>query len=145
MRLSNTPTYRAAVTQSRANRAFKAKMSDLLKGHNITMMQWTIIGLVNDAGKDGLRISDLAGELDTSMAFITTTVNMLEAKGIVQKTSHDRDSRAKLVRIVAAFQPKVTEIENDLHSHIQKWLGQKTSAKDLATYFAVLNVIAEAQ
>lgn len=145
MRLSNTPTYRAAVIQSRANRAFKSKMSDLLKAHNITMMQWTIVGLVSDAGKDGLRISDLAIELDTSMAFITTTVNMLEAKGMVQKSSHDRDSRAKLVRLVETFQPKVTEIEKDLHGHIQKWLGEKVNAKDLATYFTTLELIAKAE
>lgn len=145
MRPANTPTYRAAVTQSRANRAFKSKMSDLLKSHNITMMQWTIVGLVSDSGKDGLRISDLANELDTSMAFITTTVNMLEAKGMVQKSSHERDSRAKLVRLVATFKPKVAEIEKDLHSHIQKWLAKKVNAKDLATYFATLNIIAQAE
>lgn len=143
MRLSTTPTYRSAVTQSRANRAFKAKMSHLLKQHNVTMMQWTIIGLVGDAQKDGLRISDLASELDTSMAFITTTVNMLEAKGIVQKTSHERDSRAKIVRLSDDFRPKVAAIEADLNAHIQKWLTEKVNAKDLATYFAVLNTIAE--
>lgn len=145
MRLSNTPTYRTAVTQSRANRAFKSKMADLLKRHNITMMQWTIIGLVSDSGKDGLRISDLANELDTSMAFITTTVNMLDAKGMVQKSSHERDSRAKLVRLAEDFRPKVAAIETDLHAHMQKWLAEKTNAKDLATYFAVQSIIAEAQ
>jgi DNA-binding MarR family transcriptional regulator len=145
MDLSNSPTYRMAVTQSRANRAFKLKMAQLLRQHNLTMMQWTIIGLVHDGGKAGLRISDLAQELDTSMAFVTTTVNMLEAKGMVQKSSHERDSRAKLVRIADSFKSKVTAVEKDLHSHIEKWLGEKVSAKDLATYMQVLSVIAESE
>lgn len=145
MRLAKTPTYRVAVTQSRANRAFKTKMAQLLKQHNITMMQWTIIGLVHDAGKDGLRISDLAKQLDTSMAFVTTTVNMLEAKGAVQKSSHERDSRAKLVRISQDFAAQVSEIEATINADIEKWLTQKAGAKDLATYFAVLNLIAEAK
>lgn len=143
MRLLTTPTYRMAVTQSRANRAFKAKLSQLLKQHNVTMMQWTIIGLVGDAKKDGLRISDLAAALDTSMAFITTTVNMLEAKGIVEKTSHDRDSRAKIVRLSNSFRPKVGAIETDLSGHVQQWLGEKATPKDLATYFSVLKALAE--
>lgn len=145
MQSSNSPTYRMAVTQSRANRAFKLKMAQLLRQHNLTMMQWTIIGLVHDGGKAGLRISDLAQELDTSMAFVTTTVNMLEAKGMVVKSSHDRDSRAKLVRIVDSFKSKVNEVEKDLHQHIEKWLGEKVSAKDLATYREVLAAIAEAE
>lgn len=142
---SSTPTYRMAVMQSRANRAFKLKMAQLLRQHNLTMMQWTIIGLVQDGGKAGLRISDLAAELDTSMAFVTTTVNMLEAKGMVQKTSHERDSRAKLVRITDSFKSKVKAIEKDLHSHIEKWLSDKVGVKDLETYRKVLNAIAEAE
>jgi len=142
---SDSPTYRMAVTQSRANRAFKLKMAQLLRQHNLTMMQWTIIGLVHDGGKAGLRISDLAQELDTSMAFVTTTVNMLEAKGMVQKTSHERDSRAKLVRITDSFKSKVSAIEKDLYGHIEKWLGEKINAGDLATYRKVLDVIAEAE
>lgn len=145
MGATNSPTYRMAVTQSRANRAFKLKMAQLLRQHGLTMMQWTIIGLVHDGGKDGLRISDLAQELDTSMAFVTTTVNMLEAKGMVQKSSHERDSRAKLVRIVDAFKPKVAEVERDLYAHIEKWLGEKVNAKDLATYRQVLGAIADAE
>jgi DNA-binding MarR family transcriptional regulator len=145
MEFSSTPTYRMAVMQSRANRAFKLKMAQLLRQHNLTMMQWTIIGLVQDGGKAGLRISDLAAELDTSMAFVTTTVNMLEAKGTVQKTSHERDSRAKLVRITEGFKGKVKSIEKDLHSHIEKWLADKVGVKDLETYRKVLNAIAEAE
>lgn len=142
---ANSPTYRMAVTQSRANRAFKLKMAQLLRQHNLTMMQWTIIGLVHDGGKAGLRISDLAQELDTSMAFVTTTVNMLEAKGMVQKSSHERDSRAKLVRIADSFKPKVNSVEKDLRSHVEKWLSEKISVKDLAVYRQVLNAIAEAE
>jgi DNA-binding MarR family transcriptional regulator len=134
-----------AVMQSRANRAFKLKMAQLLRQHNLTMMQWTIIGLVQDGGKAGLRISDLAQELDTSMAFVTTTVNMLEAKGMVQKTSHERDSRAKLVRIADGFKSKVNAIEKDLHGHIEKWLGERVNAKDLAAYRKALDLIAEAE
>ncbi len=144
MELSDLHTYQVAVLQSRGNRAFKSKMSQFLRNHDITMMQWSIIGLVSDSKDSGIRISDLATELDTSMAFITTTVNMLEAKGIVQKAGHERDSRAKLVRLSANFVPKVKAIEAELHTQVAQWLQAKVEAKDLADYLRVLTTIAKA-
>lgn len=143
MKFADISTYRAAVTQSRAQRALKLKVSDLLRQHGITMMQWSIIGLVNESGKTGMRISDLAHELNTSMAFITTIVNILEAKKVVQKTSHERDSRAKVVRMHDSFRPKVEAIEASLHTQMGDWLNTRASQKDLAIYFTVLNSLAE--
>lgn len=143
MKFTDIPTYRAAVTQSRAQRALKIKVSELLRSHGITMMQWSIIGLVFEARENGMRISDLAKELNTSMAFITTIVNILDAKGVVEKTSHERDSRAKIVRLSKAFQPKVTEIEALMHAQLDEWLNTRANKKDLSTYFTVLSQLAD--
>lgn len=143
MKFSDIPTYRAAVIQSRAQRAIKTKVSELLKSHGITMMQWSIIGLVSESGKAGLRISDLASELNTSMAFITTIVNILDAKGVVQKTSHERDSRSKVVRLDPGFKSKVDEIEKAMHAQMEEWLGTRAGQKDLGVYFTVLSSLAE--
>lgn len=145
MKFTEIPTYRAAVTQSRAQRALKIKVSELLRSHGITMMQWSIIGLVFEAGKNGMRISDLAKELNTSMAFITTIVNILDAKGVVEKTSHERDSRAKVVRLSETFQPKVDEIETRMHAQLNEWLNTRANKKDLGTYFAVLSQLADSK
>lgn len=142
MQFTDIPTYRAAVTQSRAQRALKIKVSELLRSHGITMMQWSIIGLIFEADKVGMRISDLAKELNTSMAFITTIVNILEAKGVVQKTNHERDSRAKIVRLSDDFKPKVSEIEGHMHSQLDDWLNERANKKDLNVYFAVLAQLA---
>lgn len=143
MKFTDIPTYRAAVTQSRAQRALKIKVSELLRSHGITMMQWSIIGLVFEAGETGMRISDLAKELNTSMAFITTIVNILEAKSVVQKTNHERDSRAKVVRLTEAFKPKVNEIEGLMHAQLDEWLNTRANKKDLSVYFSVLSQLAE--
>lgn len=145
MKFTDIPTYRAAVTQSRAQRALKIKVSELLRSHGITMMQWSIIGLVFESGTTGMRISDLAKELNTSMAFITTIVNILEAKSVVQKTSHERDSRAKVVRLNEAFQPKVGEIESLMHAQLDEWLNARVNKKDLGVYFMVLNQLADSK
>jgi DNA-binding MarR family transcriptional regulator len=144
MKSAPIPTYRAAVIQSRAHRTLKTKVSQFLRGHGITMMQWSIIGLIYDAGDYGMRISDIARELDTSMAFITTTVNILEAKGIVTKSSHDRDNRAKIVRLEATFLPKVSLIEDDLRIKMNEWLYRFITPEEMDAYMKVLNLIAHA-
>lgn len=143
MSKSELTTYQTIVLQSRAHRAIKTYLTHLLKTHGITMMQWSIIGLVADAGDEGIRISDLAQLLDTSLAFITTSVNVLEAKGFVNRTGHNLDNRAKLVRISKEFAPKVSAIEADLERSQQDELYAGLAAKDVAAYFKVLRYFAK--
>lgn len=142
MNTSDLTTYQAVVLQSRAHRAIKTLLTELLKDHGVTMMQWSILGLVADAGDNGMRISDLAHALDTSLAFVTTSVNVLEAKGFVARTGHTQDNRAKLVRLSPAFAPKVNAIEADLDARQQSQLYKGIDAKDIAAYFRVLRQFA---
>lgn len=138
MKNPDLTTYQAVVLQSRAHRAIKTHLTGSLKVHGVTMMQWSILGLVADAGQDGMRISDLAHALDTSLAFITTSVNVLEAKGFVQRAGHSQDNRAKLVRLTPEFMPKVASIEADLGQKQQNNLYADIDEKDMAAYFRVL-------
>lgn len=144
MNTTDLTTYQAVVLQSRAHRAIKTNLTGLLREHGITMMQWSILGLVADASDAGVRISDLAHSLDTSLAFITTSVNVLEAKGFVRRDGHSQDNRAKLVRLSPAFAAKVEVIEADLSVKQQDQLYNGISDKDLATYFRVLSQFANA-
>lgn len=143
MNNSDLTTYQAVVLQSRAHRAIKTHLTDMLKDHGVTMMQWSILGLVADAGEQGIRISDLAHALDTSLAFITTSVNVLEAKGFVVRAGHTQDNRAKLVRLSEAFAPKIAAIETDLNAKQQDFLYGGIDTKDVAAYFRVLRRFAK--
>lgn len=143
MEFTQTSTYQCAVIQARAHRALKAKLSYFLKGHNLTMMQWAIIGVLAEAGKTGMRVSDLASLLDTSLAFITTTVNVLEAKRMVKRTSHGDDNRAKIVTVTDSYKPKVIALEKTLHTQMDEWLKTVVSQKDMASYLRVAEEIAK--
>ncbi|HET9411885.1 MAG TPA: MarR family transcriptional regulator [Candidatus Saccharimonadales bacterium] len=145
MNIKESNTYNDVVLQSRAHRAIKAHLTESLKDHGITMMQWSIIGLVADAGEQGVRISDLAHALDTSLAFITTSVNVLEAKGFVARAGHGQDNRAKLVRLSPEFAPKVGAIEADLKARQNDHLYDGISAKDMNAYFTVLRHLARSE
>ncbi|MGH7196609.1 MAG: MarR family winged helix-turn-helix transcriptional regulator [Candidatus Saccharimonadales bacterium] len=144
MDVTQMTTYQAAVIQARAHRVLKTKISYFLRDHGLTMMQWSIIGFVHQAGPQGIRISDIAHELDTSLAFITTSINVLEAKGFVKRDSHAHDNRAKLVRLTDDFQPKVAEIEKDLRKKASGWIRTAVTNDDIVTYLRVLTQIAKA-
>lgn len=143
MSTTDLTTYQAVVLQSRAHRAIKTNLSQALRAHGITMMQWSIVGLVADAGKEGARISDLAHALDTSLAFVTTSINVLEAKGYVSRTGHILDNRSKVVRLSEDFAPKVAIIESDLYKQLNERLYAGIKQRDLDAYLKTLQKIAQ--
>lgn len=143
MKSPEITTYQAAVVQSKAHRALKAEVSRFLRDYNLTMMQWSILGFIHDAGQKGARISDLAESLDTSLAFITTSINVLEAKGTVYREAHGQDNRAKIVRLTDTFKPKVAAIEKDLSVRMRDWFAANITEEELATYMEVLGKIAK--
>jgi len=145
MKLTDTTTYQTTLTQARAHRALKTKLSYFLRPHNLTMMQWAIVGSLHDAGETGMRVSDLANRLDTSLAFVTTTLNVLEAKGIVSRNSHAQDNRAKIIRLTDMFRPQVDGIEKEVAQKLHGWLVPSIGLEDLEVYVNVIDKIARTE
>lgn len=145
MKLTDITTYQTTLTQARAHRALKTKLSYFLRPHNLTMMQWAIVGSLHGAGQTGMRVSDLAQQLDTSLAFVTTTLNVLEAKGIVSRSSHAQDNRAKIVRLTDNFRPQVDTIEKEVSTQLQEWLVPAIGLDKLEVYLSVIDKIARAE
>lgn len=142
MELPNITTYQALVYQSRAQRVIKSLIQQELKKYNLTMMQWSVLGFIYEAGKQGVRISDLARALDTSLAFITNSVNVLEAKGMVYRVGHETDSRSKLVCIDAKYRRKFDGIEKELGDKLWTWLKEHIDTQELAVHLKVVRDIA---
>jgi DNA-binding MarR family transcriptional regulator len=143
MDLTVLTTYQALVYQSRANRAVKELFEQILREYNLTMMQWSVLGFIKDAGKQGVRISDLAGQIDTSLAFITNSVNALEAKGWVYRVGHETDNRAKLVCVASEYRKKLDTIEQRLQKKLGDWFSEHIDRKDLEAHMRVLRDISE--
>lgn len=143
MDLKAITTYQALVYQSRANRTVKAVIQQILREHNLTMMQWSVLGFVKDAGSRGVRISDLAKKVDSSLAFITNSVNTLEKKGLVYRVGHETDNRAKLVCVTPKYRQQLDSIEADLRKKLSNWLGKRVNAKELETHLKVLKDLAQ--
>ncbi len=71
MDISTITTYQSGVAQSSAYRNLNKLFSALLKEHDLTCMQWFVIGTIHDAGDAGIQLTLLAAKLQTGLPFIT--------------------------------------------------------------------------
>lgn len=140
--LSEISTYQSGVVQSNAQRAIKNFTDKSLSEHGITTMQWFIIGTLLDAQPAGMRVTDLAKSVTTTLGYLTNTLNLLEARGMITRTTDETDSRTKMISVAKAFVPKCAAIERDLRNKMRASIYAKITPEELTTYIRVLSKLA---
>lgn len=138
-------TYQAGILQSSTHRLLQKYSDEVLRPYGITKMQWMITGTILDAGKDGIRITDLAKTLDTTLSYLTNTINLLESKRILERTTDEQDERVKLVTVHPSFVPKCREIEKDLRNHLREVIYKDITPEEFQTYMIVLHKLSRIQ
>lgn len=141
--LADTTTYRSGIAQASAFRIVKKHTTSALKDYDLTCMQWFTIGIIYDAGPSGIRLTDLAEQLDTTLAYMTTMVNMLESRGIATKTPHDKDARTKMIAIQPSYRKQCKEIEAHVRRRLAELLYGHITKEELYNYIQVLCKISE--
>ena len=138
--ISQITTYQSGIAQSSAHRVTNRVVTDFLLQYGLTSMQWFVIGTIYDSGENGLRLSDLMRKVQTTLPYITNTINLLESKGAVRKIAHSGDSRIKLVSITPSYVTEVEEIEAGLRDHMRKTLYNEDgiTREELSDYIKVL-------
>jgi DNA-binding MarR family transcriptional regulator len=140
--LAAITTYESGVVQSTAYRVLGKHVTEILKKHDVTMMQWFVLGTIYSSGTGGIRLTDLAKKVDTGLPFLTNLINLLERKNMVYRVSNQEDSRSKFVVVTPDFSRKCRTIEADLREGLRESLYKHISREDLATYIKVLYQIA---
>lgn len=140
---NNLTTYQTAVLQARAFRALRSFMNGHLKPHELTFVQWSILGLAYDyTSKGGVKVSQLAELLKVEISLVTTTLNGMEPRGLVSRLEDEEDSRAKRVIVTRAGERQVKKIEGELRRELEKWLDD-IHDKQLALYIRTLQHLAK--
>lgn len=106
------PIYRVLIANQRKMRKLRIALGERLKKYNLTVSHWLILHLVRD--NPSQKISAIATMLDTSMAHVTSTVNFLVARGLVEKTTDPIDTRLRYVRYIETNHINLQEIDKDL-------------------------------
>lgn len=131
-------TYQVGAIESAAHRALRQHKDELLSNYDITGMDWYIIGNVADAGDDGLRATDLANILGTTMGFLTKSVNLLEAKGILYRKANSKDARSNYIALNKKYARTVEEIEAALRAKLRESIYGLVKPEELVTYIKVM-------
>lgn len=131
--------------QSSAHRNLQKHCDVILKDYDLSKMQWLIIGAVLDTGKRGIRITELAEKLGTTLPYLTTTINMLESKGMLARRENHQDSRSKLIVVAPRFKKQCTEIERVLRESLRTTVYSKINQGDFQTYMKVLFKLSQLQ
>ena len=140
--LSEISTYQSGVVQSTASRKLNRHVNDFLRPYELTSMQWFIIGTIYDAGSTGITLTALNQKLGTTLPFMTNSINLLESRGIVQKTSDSKDARTKIVAISPNYTETCREIEDYLRQKMRQLLYKDIEPEDLTSYIKVLYIMA---
>lgn len=133
-----SPHHRALV-HNKAYRFLRACVSAPLATYDISLPEWTLLGLLFDQGAH--RISDLAQKLDVEVPQVTATVKQLEKKGCVSVTRDPDDSRAKQIELTPKWMRQMPTIEKAVQGELDPLFSSLT-AKEMAAYFKVLTTIA---
>lgn len=140
--LNVVTTYQVGVMQATTHRMLQKYCDNTLAAYGITKMQWLIIGTVSDSGSTGIRITELAQKVSTTLSYLTNTINLLESKHILKRVAHDNDSRSKFVTINPSYHETAAEIETFLRSRLRKSLYANISPQELRIYMKVLAQLA---
>lgn len=136
--LSKITTYQAGAVQASMHRKLQRESDRILKPFGISKMHWMIIGHVLDAGKTGIRISDLSSALGTTIPYITTAINLLESKGFLLRKGNAKDGRSKLITINPQMVSKCHEIETTLRQALRKTVYSNVDPADFHIYVKVM-------
>lgn len=136
--LSTITTYQVGMLQASSHRMMQKHSEEVLKQYGINKMHWIIIGTVLETGDEGIRLSDLATRMGTTISYITTAVNLLSSRDILIREQNDADSRSKIITINESYKPVCKEIETTLRDALRESMYAKIARKDLETYIKVL-------
>lgn len=136
--LSTITTYQAGVLQASTHRQLQKICDDILAPFGITKNQWLLIGTILDAGPSGIRITELAKIMGTTLSYLTNTLNLLESKGIITRVAHDDDVRSKLVTVCESFQGNCKTIEKTLRDGLRTSIYADISPEEFHVYLRVL-------
>ena len=89
-----------------------------------TQQQWAVLDILNEAGVNGLSLSDLGKYLDVTKGNVTGLVDRMERDGLAKRKDDPKDRRV----IRAIITPKGKKILKDIQPVKDEWWHRLFSA-----------------
>jgi MarR family 2-MHQ and catechol resistance regulon transcriptional repressor len=82
-----------------------------------TQQQWAVLSILNEAGPNGLPLSELGRDLDVTKGNITGLIDRMERDGLAKRKDEPRDRRV----IRALITPKGRKVLKDIQPVKDEW------------------------
>ncbi len=121
--ISSITMYQALLLHSRADRALRLVVARQLERFNVTMMEWLLMGTVQNGPNEGMTMSAVASALDVTLPQVTAlTANLTKLKLIKQKVSR-QDRRSRRLVGTSTGKRQLGVIEEELEKAMRDWVG----------------------
>lgn len=137
-----TTMYEACLQHSRADRAIRLVVARELNDYGITMMQWLLLATVANGPGSGMRMTELAAQLDVTMPQITALMNDLVNLKLVKQKINSTDRRSRKLIANPAGNKLIRDIEGRIEKALRDWL-KDIPKQDLEIYLSTSRRIAD--
>lgn len=136
------PPHRVGILQSRANRNILEFRENILREYGLSSPEWFVLGCVaSEAEGLGVKVGEIATELDVQPTYVTGLLRKLKAKELVYPRTDDQDRRVRIVALTKKGKAVVEAIDKDVIEQSGEWLNQ-ASYTAMQQYMVVLKVLA---
>jgi DNA-binding MarR family transcriptional regulator len=141
MTLSNNKSamHELGMAHVSVNRTMSEFYQTVLRRYGLTTIEWLILGAVADASPEGgIRVTDLANSFNVKSTYMTTTLNALRERDLVEARLDAGDARVRLAYITTEGIKQVAVIERYLQKEISHLLNGIISSDELEKYSRVI-------
>jgi DNA-binding MarR family transcriptional regulator len=123
MDFAEVRTYEICLILVRSQRNMRAFLQRLLRPFGLSMNEWLLLSLIQDAPPKSLDMNELAEQLDVGKPHITALFSDLQAVNYVEQTVDPKDKRRKIVHITTHGSNVLKEVNSVTKEGLQSWLG----------------------
>jgi MarR family transcriptional regulator for hemolysin len=132
------PAHQEAIIEGRAYRILRGVVSLSLVAFNLSMPEWTLLGLLCD--HEEMRQNEMASMLMVEAPLVTLQVKQLLEKGMVHMEIDAEDNRARLITPTELGKKTLPLVNDAVHTALAPYMTS-ISSQDIAAYFRVLQQI----
>lgn len=136
--INNLKGYSSGLLQGKAYRVLTTSLTRTLAVEDLAIPEWKLLGQLHDHG--AMKLADLADRLSVEAPLVTTLIDRLEKKQLVERESDPDDKRAKIITITKAGRDMVLRLEPPVRETM-KGLLAGVSKMDALAYLRVLEAI----
>lgn|GEM_PF-2143877 len=134
--------YKVGLLLSRATRNSNQLRESILEKYSLSSPEWYALGLIQSySASGGVKVSDIAAELDVNPTYATALIRRLQDKRLVQSRVLQADRRSRLVTVTKRGALK----ENAVSREIEETLAiirQRVGGATFDSYLVTLSDLA---